>query len=151
MTSTIGMTSPTIYRAKAKLDLPSLAPEVIRAYQQAYSGLNIAFQYDLPESQKLSGIEMMTEITKIFAPRAIVSDIEAEYWTKLMITITSRNELQRIEERLTQPSYSPPLAFLTRWRLKLRRYQLTQALNKLATKISDLEQTIGFLNPPRVH
>ena len=150
MDTTAGKTQGNIYRAKAKLNLSPLAPDVVRAYQQAYSGLNIAFQYDLPERQRLSGIEMMAEITRLFAPRAIVSSMEAEYWAKLMMAVAARDELQTIEERLTRPSYSALPAFLARWRLQLRRHQLTRALAKLDAKIKELERTIGFLDPPHV-
>ena len=150
MDATAGKTRGNVYRAKTRLDLSPLASDIIRAYQQAYSGLNIAFRYDLPESQRLSGIEMMAEITRLFAPRAIVSSIEAEYWAKLMIELTVRDELQMIEERLTRPSYSALPAFLWRWRLRLRQHQLTRALAKLDVKIRELERAIGFLDPPHV-
>ena len=148
--TTPGKTRDNVYRAKAKLNIPPLAADVIRAYQQAYSGLNIAFQYDLPESQRLSSIEMMAEITRVFAPRAIVSTMEAEYWTKLMIAMTAHDELQSLEERLVRPAHTALPAFLWRWRLRLRQHRLTRALIKLDAKIRELERIIGFLDPPHV-
>ena len=138
------------YRARAKPDLDPLPPDVLRDYQRAYTALNIAFQYELPESQKQTGIEMMAEITYAFAPRAIISEMEAEYWTKLMMVVSARDELQSLDERLQRPAYAAWSAFVPRWRMRLRRYQLHNAIAKLDVKIRELERMIGFLNPPHV-
>ena len=137
------------YRARAKPNLDPLPPDVVRDYQHAYTALNIAFQYELPESQKHTGIEMMAEMTRAFAPRAIISEMEAEYWTKLMMVVSARDELQSIEERLKRPAYKGS-AIVARWRMQLRRYQLTRAITKLDVKIRELERMIGFLDPPHV-
>ena len=140
----------TVHRAKTRLNLDTLPPDVIFGYQQAYSGLTIAFQYDLPDVQKVSGIEMMAEIARAFAPRAMMSPLEAEYWTKLMMEVTVRRELQNIEDRLTRPSYSIAPGFLLHWRWRVRRHQLKRAVDKIRAKITEIERTIGFLNPPHV-
>ena len=100
--------------------------------------------------QKLSGIEMMAEIARVFAPRAMMSPLEAEYWTKLLIEVTALRELEAIEDRLTRPSYSISPGFVSRWRWRLRRHQLKSAVNKLRAKITEIERTLGFLNPPHV-
>ena len=142
---------PNIYRAKTRLNLSALDPHLVLAYQQAYSGLSIALRYDLPQSQKHAGIEMMVGITQAFAPRAMLSPLEAEYWTKLMIEVTALGELQALEDRLNRPSRPFLPGFLERWRWRLRRHQLTKALGKLQANIKELEHTIGFLDPPYVH
>lgn len=136
-----------IYRPKTRLDLHPLEPDVVRAYQQAYSGLRIALQYGLPDNQQLTSIEMLAEITRVFAPRAMISPLEAEYWAKWMMMLTARRELAALQQELAQSSKG----FLWRWPRQLRRHQLRSALKKLETQVKELERAIGFLEPLHPH
>jgi hypothetical protein len=147
----LGTTRRNIYRSKAKPDSIPLDADLIRISQRIYSSLRVALEYDLPPKQKNSAIEMMADVTQLFAPRAITSPMEAEYWTKLMIALTARNEQSDIEEKLSAQTSKKIGDVLRRRRWQRRKNQLTGALTKLETRIQELERAIGFINPPKVH
>ena len=135
------------FRTKALPDSLPLPMEIVRAYQQVYGGLSIALRQELPDSQRLAGYKMMVEITRQFAPRAMVSPIEAEYWVKLAVELTARGELDEIG---ATPAESTGVAGgLVRLRQRLRRRKLTMALTKLTVQIQELQWAIGFLDPLR--
>ncbi|MCJ7736755.1 MAG: hypothetical protein MUQ10_05495 [Anaerolineae bacterium] len=135
------------FRAKAPPDSLPLPAEIIRAYQQAYSGLSIALRHELPDSQRLAGYKMMAEITRQFAPRAMVSPIAAEYWVKLAVELAARVELDEIEAMSAVPT--GVAGGLVRLRQRLRRRKLTKALAKLTVQVQELQRAIGFLDPLR--
>jgi hypothetical protein len=136
-------TGRSSFRAKAPPDSLPLPTEITRAYQQAYGGLGIALRHELADAQRLAGYEMMAEITRQFAPRAMVSAIEAEYWVKLAVELTARLELDEIE---AMPAGA---GGLVRLRQRLRRRKLTKALAKLTVQNQELRRAIGFLDPLR--
>jgi hypothetical protein len=138
-------TGRTSFRAKALPDSLPLPAEIVRAYQQAYGGLSIALRHELPDSQRLAGCEMMAEITRQFAPRALVSPMVAEYWVKVAVELTARVELDEIEAMLVEPTGTG----LGRLRRRLRRRRLVKALAKLTKQIQELQRVIGFLGPLR--
>jgi len=135
------------FRAKALPDSLPLPTEIIRAYQQAYAGLSIALRQELTDSQRLASYKMMAEITRQFAPRAMVSQLEAEYWVKLAVELTARLELDEIEAMPAE--LTGAAAGLLRLRQRLRRRKLTKALAKLRVQIQELQRVIGFLDPLR--
>ncbi len=135
------------FRTKARPDSLPLPAEIVRAYQQAYGGLSIALRHELADSQRLAGYEMMAEITRQFAPRAMVSPMAAEYWVKLAVELTACVELDRIEVMLAEPTGLA--GSLVRLRQRLRRRKLTKALAKLTKQIQELQRAIGFLDPLR--
>ena len=136
---------------QSKPDSIPLDEKLIRVSQQIYSSLRVAFDYELPLNQKERAIEMMAEVTQLFAPRAITSPLEAEYWTKLMIAVTARTESSDIEDKLTTLSNRKLGDLIRRRRWRRRRNKLERVLPKLDTRILELERAIGFINPPRVH
>jgi len=135
------------FRTKAPPDSLPLPAEIVRAYQQAYGGLGIALRHELTDTQRLAGYEMMAEITRQFAPRAMVSPMAAEYWVKLAVELAVRVELDGIEALLAEPAGAA--GGLVRLRHRLRRRKLTKALAKLTKQIQELQRAIGFPDPLR--
>ncbi len=137
------------YRAKARPDSAPLEEALVRAYQQAYSGLRLALRDPLVASQQLSGVTMMAEITRRLAPRGMTSSLEAEYWTVLAIELTARDELAELEKRLAAGA---DRSFVVRAARalpqRLRRRQLFSALRRLRRQLTELEKAIGLLEPP---
>ncbi len=137
-----------IFQPAPKAQFVSYEARVIRISQQAYSALQVAFQYDLPESQREAGIEMMAELVRLFLYRERISPLEASYWTNLMIELTAKREYEELEQKLAE-SRRGALGFLRRWRWRTRMRQLSRALVRLDKKIKEIELYIGFLEPPR--
>jgi len=117
----------------------------LEAFQQAHSALELAFQADLPEEARSEGIAVMAEITQILSKRQMLSPLEASYWVKVLIERNALQEQSEIDARLSPPARGNPLQRL-RWRL--RRRQLRNGLLKLRHEISDLEETIAFVEVP---
>jgi hypothetical protein len=138
----------SIFKPAPKIHQVSIENDIIRTCQQAYSGLQVAFQFDLPDEQRENAIEMMAEMTRLFLHRERISPLEASYWTKLMIEQTARHEYKELEQKLSKPKQHRFLGFLRRWRWQLRYRQLAKALVKLDEQIRDMERLIGFSNPP---
>ncbi len=139
----------SVFRAKALPDSLPLPPDVIHAYQRAYSALRVALRGTLSDEQYLSANRMLAEITRLFAPRSIVSPLEAEYWARRAVEAIVQQELDRIRERLAVPPASPVFGHLQRLHLRLRGRRLSQTLAKLTRQLQELEDAIGFLDPPR--
>lgn len=133
----------SVFRAKAPPDSLPLPRAVVLAYQHAYGGLRIALEGQLSEDQQLAGAKMMAEITRAFAPRAMVSPLEAEYWAKRTVAAFAEQELSEIEASLAE---EPGSIFrrLTRVHLILRRHQLRRALSRLQTQLKEIERATGF-------
>ena len=139
------------YRAKARTNAAPLDEDLVRAYQQAYSGLHVALQHTLVASQQLSGVTMMAEITRRLAPRGMASSLEAEYWTALAIELTVRDELATLEKTLAAGSKRTWLVRAVQaFPQRLRRRQLLSALRRLRGQVNELEKAIGFLEPPQI-
>ena len=133
---------------KRKLRLEPQEIEMLRCFQRAYSSLQEAFHFDLPASQRESGIEMMADITHVLNQREMISPLEARYWTTLMVEVTARREYDSLGRRLSdsRPHAAPGPLRRVRWHL--RRWQLRRALGRLDEQIRRLEEYIGFADPP---
>ncbi|NLD73697.1 MAG: hypothetical protein GX649_13405 [Chloroflexi bacterium] len=116
----------------------------IQAYQQAHSSLELAFQSDLPESQRSEGLLAMAEITQVLAKRDLLSPLEANYWVKVLVEHNTLAEQADLAAKLAEADAGP----LRRWRWQLRQRQLAKALTTLRREIADLEETIAFVEPP---
>lgn len=139
------------YRAKARPNAAPLDEDLVRAYQQVYSGLHVALQHTLVDSQQLSGVTMMAEITRRLVPRGMASSLEAEYWTALAIELTARDELATLEKALAAgPKRTWVVRAVAALPQRLRRRQLLRALGRLRRQVDELEKAIGFLEPPRI-
>ncbi|MBN1250331.1 MAG: hypothetical protein JXC32_21890 [Anaerolineae bacterium] len=136
----------SVFRAKAAPDSLPLPSGIIRAYQQAYSGLRIALEGALSEDQLLSAVKMLAEITRLFAPRAMVSPLEAEYWSKRTVVAVARQELASIRESLALKPGSPVGSRLQRIHLRVRRRQLRRVSARLDAQLQELELAIGFVS-----
>lgn len=123
--------------------------KVLRAFQRAHSALQEALRIGLAESQREAAVEMMAEITRLFAHRQMISGLEARYWAQLVVEQNSWREYGALEQRLAQPRKGGLLSFLRHWRWQLRRRQLARALSGLDRQIQQLEEMIGFVDPPR--
>ena len=136
------------YSAKARPDALPLAPGVVVDLQQAHASLSVAFGLGLPETQQRSGVEMMAEVMRLLAPRAMASPLEAEYWIKLAFALAARSELRSLQQRLEHDE--DPKGLLQRMRWRLRHHQLTVISAKLRGQISELERAIGFVEHPSI-
>ncbi len=121
----------------------------ILAYQQALSGLEVAFGPHLTEDQRHAGIEMMTEITRVLSGKGMVSAVFASYWFTLLVEENARRERDDLVEKLAGPTHRGLLGLPVRWHWQLRRSQLTRALARLDRQIRQLEVAIAFADVPR--
>lgn len=129
-----------------------LQPEevgVLRAFQRAHSALQEALRMGLAERQREASVEMMAEITRLFAQRQMTSGVEAKYWAQLVVEQNAQREYEELEARLAEPRRGGLLGLLRRWRRQLRRRQLARALVALDKQIQQIEDMIGFVDPPR--
>lgn len=113
-------------------------------FKEAYSALQYAFEGYLQEDQRQLGVEMMASMGREFAARLMVSELEASYWSMLMVELTAQNEYDSLQEKLSRPAAHP----LMRLRWNLRRSQLRRKLAELGQKIDKLERQIAFIEIP---
>ncbi len=123
--------------------------ELAVCYQQAYSSLQEAFRFTLPESQRVAGIEMAAEIMRFFALRQMVSPLEVSYWARLLLELNTRRECADLAEKLARPARGL-MGPLRRLHWRLRQRQLEWALVRLDTQIRQTEQMIDFVEPLKV-
>ena len=122
------------------------AKDALRAYQKAFTGIQLALRSELPTTQQERATEIMAEIAFILQRNQMISVLEARYWTQLMVCHTARQEYRTIQNKLQQPR--PGL--LTRlfrfphWRL--RRLQLHRALERREERLKELEQNLAFVD-----
>lgn len=121
--------------------------DILRTYEQAYTGLQVAFRAELPERLHRSGIEMMAEMSSLFEMRRIISPLEAKYWRQLMTEQTAREELDELGEKLESKRLGLIQA-VRRLHWRLRHRQLKRALQKLDQEIQHLEELIVFVERP---
>ena len=123
--------------------------EGLEYYKQAYSSLQVAFQGELAESQRLLGIRMFTSMTNIFQMHAMVSPLEYAYWSSLQKEANAQLELVKVKEKLKNLNQGGLGVLAMRFRWYLRVKQLEKALIELDTKIRFIEQNIVFVERPR--
>ena len=144
--------TPDLLDARRRPDqLSPPAKDALRAYLQAYTGLQAAFRNKLPSPHREVGIEIMAEVTRILACHMMVSKTEVEYWTQLMVCQTADQEYQDLGKRLSQsrPSIFTRLFRHPRWRL--RRFQLKRALVRRRARVQELEWELAFVEPLHTH
>lgn len=144
--------TPELLNARGQLDrLSPPAKDALRAYLQAYTGLQAAFRNELPSPHREVGIEIMAEVTRILAHHLMVSSTEVEYWTQLMICQTAAQEYQDLGERLrhSRSGLLTPLFRRPHWRL--RRFQLKRALARRRARVRELERELAFVEPLHTH
>jgi DNA-directed RNA polymerase subunit RPC12/RpoP len=125
------------------------ANEATQLLTEAYTAIQEAFQSNLAESQRYKAIEMMASIANLFMQTGLVSPLEANYWTSLMIEQVNRKECDELNQKLAQPTPGV-FGLLKRLNMLRRRHQLERALPRLTKKINLIEQNIAFVSPPRV-
>ncbi len=136
-------------RRRGRLSRQERDSEAVRSFQQAYSALQVAFQFELPDSQRELGIQMMTEITRLFLLMGTISPLESAYWARLLTEYNTQRELEELEAGLAGPPPPGIRGLYRRWRCRLRRRQLQGALARIDQQIRHAEQAIAFLDPPR--
>jgi hypothetical protein len=134
---------------RSRLAYAEQAHEAFQFYTQAYTGLQEAFQANLADSQRKKAIEVMASIANLFIQTGLVSPLESNYWTSLMIEQVNRQEYEELEQKLSQPARGI-LGVFPRLRWQLRKRQLAKALDRVQRKIQQIEQNIAFITPPRV-
>lgn len=136
-------------KRRTSLAYAEQAQEVTKLYMEAYTALQEALQSYLAESQLYKAIEIMAAISHLFMQVGLISPVEANYWTSLMIEQTSRKELDELNQKIARPAsgFFRPLARLN-WRR--RRRQLVKGLARLDKRIHNIEQYIAFATPPKV-
>ena len=122
--------------------------EALDLFRQAYSSLQVAFLAELEPGQRQLGVEMMASMTQEFQTRMIVSALESQYWTSLMIQQTAQAEYDRLKLKLNQPA-AGVWGQIKRWRWGGRQKQLLQSLKRLESKLETLEKTIEFTDLPK--
>lgn len=119
----------------------------LRLFQQACSGLQLAFLSDLPEPKRVAGIEMMAEITQVLARHGGLPSLEATYWVKLLVEENSLREYEELVQIERNDVPRGPLGYLRHWRRALRRDQLRRGLRRLDQQIRDAEQALDLVDP----
>jgi hypothetical protein len=120
-----------------------------KLYTEAYTAIQEAFQSNLAESQCYKAIEIMASIANRFIQTELISPLEANYWTSLIIEQVNRKELEDLSLRLSQPT-TGLLSPLARLRWRMRKRQLEKGLVRVGRRIHLIEQNIAFATPPRV-
>lgn len=120
--------------------------DALRAYQKAYTGIQLALKAQLPAGQLMSAIEMMADTARILQAHEMISVLEARYWVQLMVCQTARQELEGIRERLKEPrpNLLTRLLRYPHWRLRLG--QLRRALKRRHKRLHEMEQTLAFVD-----
>jgi hypothetical protein len=125
------------------------AEDATQLFTEAYSAIQEALQHNLGESQRKKAIEMMATIAVLFIQIEMISPLESNYWTTLMVEQTNQKELDDLNRKLEQPS-SSIFGFWTRLNWRRRKNQLKKGLTRIEQKILLIEQNIAFVTPPRV-
>lgn len=119
----------------------------LRSLQRAHSALMEAFRYELPDAQREHAVEMMAEISRVFAQRGIISPSETSYWARVALEQNCLRELDALRAGLAS-SGRGVWEWLAGVHRRLRRRQLTSALARIEAQLALLEQIIAFADPP---
>jgi hypothetical protein len=92
---------------------------------------------------------MMASIAHMFMQTGLVSPLEANYWTSLMIEQVNRQECDDLNRKLSEPA-SGFYAHLVRLNWRRRKHNIEKALARVDKKIHLIEQYIAFVTPPHV-
>ncbi len=127
-------------------------PQVSNAMQlfmEAYSSLQLAFQAELADFQRMLAVEMMASMSQEFMKREMVSPLEMNYWNVLMMEQTAQSEYDQLKEKLSGAAGDGPMGMLKRFRWRGRQKQLVKALADMDKKVKLLERQIEFTEVPR--
>jgi len=139
-------------RLKRKSRLPGQGEkEGMAYYMQAYTALQQAFHGELAGSQRQLAIRMMAAIAQLFQRYVMISPLEAEYWSTLLVEMNSRQELVDLRAKLAGPHAWGVLAFPLRLRWRLRIRQLDQGIKTLEQKVLYLEKTLRLAENLHTH
>jgi len=116
-------------------------------FKEAYSSLQVALLTDLAESQRSLAVEMLASMSQEFAKWDLVSPLEMNYWSSIMVEQTAQWEYNQLKEKLSNPDQ--PLFWIKKMRWRARQKQLLQSLAKLDEKIKTIEKRIAFVDKPR--
>lgn len=123
--------------------------EAFTLFSEAYTSLQEAFQYEIPEVQRVHSVDMMIHMARLFLPRNMISSLEASYWNSLMILQNARLEKQELKEKLS--TQHGLIAKLWGWRWKNREKTLDQAMAELSQKIQRIENEMSLAHPQHVN
>lgn len=118
-------------------------------FLEAYTSLQIAFRAELAEVQRSVGVEMMASMATEFMKRSMVSVLEMNYWTILLVIQNSQNEYDQLKKRLE--TSNGPLAFFHQLRWRGRQKQLRRSLVDFEGKLMVIEKQINFIDIPKAH
>lgn len=116
-------------------------------FKEAYSSLQVALLTDLAESQRSLAVEMLASMSQEFAKWDLVSPLEMNYWSSIMVEQTAQWEYNQLKEKLSNPDQ--PIFWIKKMRWRSRQKQLLQSLAKLDEKIKTIEKRIAFVDKPR--
>jgi len=135
-------------KRRSSLTYAAQAQEVTNLYTEAYTAIQEAFQTDLAESQRYKAIEIMASIGHLFMQTGLISPLEANYWTTLMIEQVNQKEYDELKRKLSQPT-TGIFGFLKRLNRHRRKRELEKGLARLEKRIMGIERYIAFATPPR--
>ena len=72
-------------------------------FKEAYSSLQVALLTDLAESQRSLAVEMLASMSQEFAKWDLVSPLEMNYWSSIMVEQTAQWEYNQLKEKLSNP------------------------------------------------
>lgn len=116
-------------------------------FKEAYSSLQVALLTDLAELQRSLAVEMLASMSQEFAKWDLVSPLEMNYWSSIMVEQTAQWEYNQLKEKLSNPDQ--PIFWIKKMRWRSRQKQLLQSLAKLDEKIKTIEKRIAFVDKPR--
>lgn len=116
-------------------------------FKEAYSSLQVALLTDLAKSQRSLAVEMLASMSQEFAKWDLVSPLEMNYWSSIMVEQTAQWEYNQLKEKLSNPDQ--PIFWIKKMRWRSRQKQLLQSLAKLDEKIKTIEKRIAFVDKPR--
>jgi hypothetical protein len=122
------------------------AKDALRIYQKAYTGIQQALQAPIPEPLRALAVEMMAEIVRILQRYHMVTGLEAEYWTELMVWQTAREEYAALDDRLTGDAANLLVRLFRYPHWRLRRFQLKRALAGRRERLRALKQELNLVN-----
>jgi len=135
-----GKRRPTHFSPRAK--------DALRAYQRAYTGVEVALQAQIPEEQKARAVEIMAETSQILQMYHMVSGLEARYWVQLMVCQTARDEYRAVCDKLDEANPGVLRRLLQHPYWRVRVFQLKRALARREARLAELERDLGFIDKP---
>jgi hypothetical protein len=121
--------------------------QAMELFLEAYTSLQIAFHAELAEVQRSVGVEMMASMASEFMKRSMVSVLEMNYWTTLLVIQNSQTEYDQLKKKLETLDGS--LIFIKRMRWQGRQKRLLDSLVSFERKLMTIEKQISFIEVPR--